>query len=693
MLLEALRNEYRERRMARFSVWIAAYGVALWIVERTVGDVPGLLRQVFWIGALVAVFYYLGRLIGLTKAQMLWPVRRRLVVTYLFIAVVPILLIVILAGLGGYILNGQFAAFLVNQKIHDQLEELAQLNRVVAHDAYQSEDPSAEALINHIESLFVAQLGAHAEQYPSLEITVRVADRTRSFNLAGRPMAKPLTVPAWLDTDEFAGIVADENQIALRAVARGLTPVGQFHLILSQPFSPELLDRVGEGIGPIGVLPPPALRGGAPGPSGEGGLGFQNGERRTPPPGMIRSKSIQVPTQSNSLDVITVVGASTLTPTLWNGQEREVVTQPGFVFVTSRVMTLTRMLLATLGRFSRVYVILFVVVAVVFLLIELVALIIGVKLTRSITHTVDKIQVATQRVKAGDFSHRIDLPARDQLSALGEAFDSMTASVEGLLRESQEKLRLESELEIAREVQSQLFPQKVPAVAGLELYGVCKPARVVSGDYFDFLRLDENRLGLVLSDICGKGISAALLMASIQSALRAQLYNGRSGSKTASANAISPAEVAARLNLQLFENTPQERYATFFYAQYDAARRLLTYTNAGHLPPVLFRRGTIQRLTTGGGVVGLFWPMNYEQADVQLEPGDVLLAFTDGLTEPENIYGEEFGEERLLDVAQRALASPPQVLADEIYRSVSDWTGKPELYDDMTLVVAKVTAT
>ena len=189
-------------------------------------------------------------------------------------------------------------------------------------------------------------------------------------------------------------------------------------------------------------------------------------------------------------------------------------------------MALNRRLLETQGEYSDVYVMLFKVVAVILLIIEGIALLIGVRLTRSITPTVDKLYDATERVKKGDFSYRIGVPSNDQISALGEAFDSMTASVERLLRESEEKLRMQSELEIAREVQAQLFPRSAPEVPGLALYGVCKAARTVSGDYYDFLKLGEDRVCLVLGDVSGKGISAALLMAAIQSALRAQFYDG-----------------------------------------------------------------------------------------------------------------------------------------------------------------------
>ena len=145
----------------------------------------------------------------------------------------------------------------------------------------------------------------------------------------------------------------------------------------------------------------------------------------------------------------------------------------------------------------------------------------------------------------------------------------------------------------------------------------------------------------------------------------------------------------SRLNLQLYESTPLEKYVTFFYAVYDSRNRKLTYTNAGHCPPVLFRRGNVERLEAGGTVVGLFSGMVYQESEVTLQPGDLLLAYTDGLVEPENSYEEEFGEGRLLETARRAASFPPEELAAEIYRSVNEWTGSPELQDDMTLVVGK----
>ena len=688
-MIEALRLELHTHRMARFAVWIVAYGAALYLVEHLTGPVPGLLWFLFWVTFIPAVVYYLVRGIGYVRHRLLWRLRRRLIVAYVFIAVVPILLIVLLVGLGAFIVNGQFAAFLVALRLRESFAELKQVNRAVIHEARLAEEMPPDAMLERIRKFYVSELQEHQANYPGLEITARLGSETRAFFLDGKPIAKPVSVPTWLTRKEFAGIIVDEGEIAVRSVERDQTPSGELTIILSQPFTPALLDLVGAGIGPVGVVTTQPERGEAD--RGQSGLRVKTPQGAYVQAGSIRSKSVQVPTPLNRCD-FTVFGASTLEPVLWGGDKEQKLVEPVFVYVTSRIVTLNHQLLATLGEYSQIYVFAFEAVAIIFLAIEGFALIVGIRLTRTMTRTVDNLYDATERVKEGDFSYRIHLPSRDQLSALGEAFDSMTASVERLLRESQEKSRLESELEIAREVQRQLFPLAAPTVKGLELYGVCKPARVVSGDYYDFLRLGEDRVALVLGDISGKGISAALLMASIQASLRAQLQDGYPGGGAAGAQSLSTAEIVARLNRQLYESTSTEKYATFFCAEYDGTTRRLTYTNAGHLPPVVFRQGRIERLDRGGTVVGLFFPMAYEQAVIQLEPGDVLLAFTDGLTEPENIYGEQFGEERLLEVARRALGCPLEMLAEEIYRGVGDWTGSPELQDDMTMVVGKTLA-
>jgi sigma-B regulation protein RsbU (phosphoserine phosphatase) len=687
-LSATLIREYRTHRLARFTFWVLIYGLVLWLLGKFGAGAPGVLWFIFWVSAIVAAVYYAGRMVGFVREQMLWRLRRRLILAYLFIAVVPIILILVLVAIKDFLSSGQFAAYLVAAKLRDHSEKLHELNRSVAHVAQVIEARTPDEFLSRLEAFSVPDLMMHASSFPELELTIHLGPRQKAFTVGGKPSEEPVRIPAWLKEGEFSGIVVDGDLLALRAASRAVTGLGELTVIHTQPISPRLLDHMGAGIGPVSVLPSEDFRGPVGGPSGPIRFRVPNDEGQYTHSDMIQSKEVRLPEPVTFLDS-PVVGTSTLEPAQWDSPGQRISGRPVFVFVTSRISTLNREMLAALGSFSRAYVILFIVVGLVFLGIELVSLIIGVRLTRSITSTVDQLYDATERVKGGDLSYRINMPARDQLSALGEAFDSMTESVQRLLREVQEKSKLEGELAVAREVQAELFPDRVPQVAGLDLHGICHPARTVSGDYFDFLKLGDRWVGLALADVSGKGISAALLMAAIQSALRAQHTDGLSPAGLDRAIPLAPAEVVARLNRQLFESTSREKYATFFYALYDAETHKLSYTNAGHLPPLLFRGGQILRLAQGGPVVGLFRNLNYEQGEVELKPGDLLLAYSDGVTEPENTFGEEFGEERIIEVVRRAMPCTSDELVEEIYHAVNDWTGSPELQDDLTLVVAR----
>ncbi len=333
----------------------------------------------------------------------------------------------------------------------------------------------------------------------------------------------------------------------------------------------------------------------------------------------------------------------------------------------------------------------FLILGALFLMVELGSLITSISITRTVTQSVHELYEGTQKVNQGIFSYRIPPGGHDQLAELKRSFNSMTESIERLIEESKERERLASELQIAREVQEQLFPKTPPEMRTLEILGVCHAARMVSGDYYDFIPLSEDRLALAIGDVAGKGISGALLMASIQSMLHTQLF-GESARTECGEDGVwrfPAARLVSQLNLQLYRNTSPEKYATFFFGAYDDRHSLLTYTNAGHLPPVLIRDGEPQRLRVNGLVVGAFPFATYEQAEIELRRGDLLVAFTDGATEPENDFAEEFGEERLIELLVRHRSRPPREIIEEVIQAVSRWTGRPELQDDMTLVVAR----
>jgi sigma-B regulation protein RsbU (phosphoserine phosphatase) len=384
--------------------------------------------------------------------------------------------------------------------------------------------------------------------------------------------------------------------------------------------------------------------------------------------------------RANWLDSV-VTGGFTWQAILLDPQQDDRDTVPVLAAFSARPSRLNERLFASLGDFGPLLTLILVVTAVIFLVLEAGALITGVVLTRRITSAVADLYDATRYIRRGDFTHRVRVQRRDQLGALGESFNEMTSSITELIEEQRKGQRLENEISIAREVQEQLFPQSIPQIEGVELAAICRAARVVSGDYYDFIRLSPCRIGIAVADISGKGISAALLMASLQAALRSQAVLDANG---------STAQLVSRLNHHLFHNTSDDRYATFFYGVFDSSTRTLEYTNAGHCAPVFVADGKVTKLDTGGTVVGLFDEAQYESGTINAPPDSLLVVFSDGLIEPENVYGEEFGTQRLTEEILRHREAPPQRMAESLIDSAEQWAGTPEQADDMTVVVARL---
>jgi sigma-B regulation protein RsbU (phosphoserine phosphatase) len=334
-----------------------------------------------------------------------------------------------------------------------------------------------------------------------------------------------------------------------------------------------------------------------------------------------------------------------------------------------------------MGAFGPYLVDILIVAAIIFFVVVIAAFATGTVLTRTITRSVADLYDATLHVRRGDFSHRVRVTKPDQLGALGESFNDMTSSISELIEGERERQRLENEVAIAHEVQQQLFPRTLPTAPGLDLAAICRPARVVSGDYYDFIQLGPARVAIALADISGKGIFAALLMASLQAALRSIATLG---------DQCNTADLVSRLNGHLFRNTSDDRYATLFYAVYDGDAKTLTYTNAGHPAPFFLCDGRVRSLEEGGTVVGLFEEPTYEQRTIHISHGSLLVVFSDGLVEPESVYGEEFGLERLKGemLRQRGL-SPPQ-LAEDLIDAAERWSGTAEQADDMTVAIARM---
>jgi len=257
-------------------------------------------------------------------------------------------------------------------------------------------------------------------------------------------------------------------------------------------------------------------------------------------------------------------------------------------------------------------------------------------------------------------------------------YDAMRRELEANFRALRAKEALEREVSIAREVQRELLPRSVPEVRGLELAGICIPAIGVGGDYYDFLPLPDGRIGIVIADVSGKGIPAALLMAGLQGSVRSLALPG-----------VPPCDINRRLNEMLHQSTSASRYATLFFALYDPQDRSLHYSNAGHHPPMHVGPRDTARLSQGGLPIGLMPGSLYGEGRRELGVGDLVALFTDGVVEAPNPDGEEFGDKRLHEILNRHRGTPLDDVLAEVIDAVGSWSAGGPAYDDVTLVLAR----
>jgi len=694
-------------RLTRFTLYVLASELVLFVLRGVVALAGGSTRSMDgWLVFLTVWAIILGSIVTLRwmTRVLLWRLRNRLLVTYIFIGVIPVLLIGVMALSAGYLFAGQFAALLARTNMDAELKDLQAINA---------------GLSSELESL-VKQRGATVDSlratlphrlYPKFaeaEFSAWYGDQ-QIFPKPDKAQ-QPLVRPEWVK-ESFAGVVIDSDRnFAMRAVS--VVPVNG-RMLTTVSSMPLNADDLGRSTGNLGEVTLFRQAGTIEAGNNLVQVGINDEEVKTsqekPVVATEKNAAITsgtVPPAVGSFDRVVAFGTLLPVSDWLSGKQYSV-----FLQVSTRFSVLYERLFSTFSKLAGAIQIVIAALAIVLGIIELVALMIGLGLTRTITRSVAELYDGTQHVNRGDFQYRIKVKSQDQLAALETSFNSMTESLEKLIEEQKEKQRLQNELAIAQEVQAQLFPRQDLQLHSLELHGVCKPARTVSGDYYDFLPMGHERMALAVGDISGKGISAALLMATIHSAVRVYEFGGMPnggalkaaaaaakgmqqdvsmGSLADSRNGIqSPSQVLWLLNRHLFHSTPAEKYATLFLGLYDGEARKLTYSNAGHLPPLLIGAdGHVRKLDTGGMVIGLFEKVSYEESAVELRPGELLVAYSDGITEPENDFGE-FGEERLVQMLRENRQLPLARISEIVTSAVQDWTGAAEQPDDVTLVLAR----
>jgi len=664
----------------------------------TGGRVPAFLSVIETVGGLavaIGLAYFVFRLLIVAKRRLLWRVRRKLIVSYIFVGFLPLILLAAFSLLVGLLLFYHLGSYLVQnnlRSIGEQARFLAQSSAIEIQRGGGRD----------IQGVLARRLASVAAQYPDASIAVVPADRvcdSRSGELRSRisdstdtrvhdvstagawsHVPPPRTIPSWITCAGFAGVLAYEHprptpsDVDTHLLVRGVAFPEGAHPSFAVVADLLVNDNVRQQLRhDTGVELKSILAGD---PDVHLLLGLAKPELAVTPP-----------TTSGILsNLVLVLG-------FYDWSSGEI----GNLTVTSglNVGEMYDRISAAAGRvgsnLGRGLLLLVSFIGALFLIIEFIALIAGLALARSITGSVHQLFTGTERVRQGDFTHKIAVSSDDQLGELAVSFNSMTASIEDLLRQAAEKKRLEEELRIAHEIQMSLLPQGPLTMSGLSVTALCVPAREVGGDYYDFLPLDDHRLGVLIADVSGKGTSAALYMAELKG-LMLSLSEIHS----------SPRELLVSVNRIIAQHLDARSFITMTYAVIDLRARTMTYARAGHTPliyvpsPAPSGRSRAKILAPDGLVLGLkidngeMFERLLQEETIPLGAGDLYLFFTDGISEAMNQHDDCFGENRLGQLVESHAHLRSDELRERVLREISAFVGDAPQHDDMTMILLKV---
>jgi serine phosphatase RsbU (regulator of sigma subunit) len=642
--------------------------VALW---RIAASLPASIRVVSGaatIGLAIALGVFSWRLFVRVKRHLLWRVRRKLILSYIFIGVIPALLILEFFLFAGNLVFMNVSAYLFKDG-YDSVLESARLSAQAAATEIARDPASVEQTIDRVHRIRVLT-------YPAMSVAYLSPSGTVKSLGPWRVLPAPTALPPWLTANkddaiaQSFGVAAKDSSSEEDLVMRAVVKVGPGGtggaVVVDIPLDGYLNHRLNQQ---SGVRLENVFNGsvdgansGTAGRSQQGGLFFVE-------------KSL---TQFDVYDWTSgVLHRDTL---VLSYKLRELYKH----LSSAQSMQIKGMPL------SDALMIMLVAIGVLFLIIEAAALVMGLALARSITSSVHELFMGTERVRQGDFTHRINIDSKDQLGELAGSFNQMTGSIENLLQTAAEKKRMEEELRIARQIQMSLLPPGPLEFAGLGLSALCVPAREVGGDYYDFFPLGDRRLGVLIADVSGKGTSAALYMAELKGLVLSlsQIYQ-------------SPRQLLLEVNRIISENLDTRSFITMTYAVLDLAAGTATFARAGHTPLMYFRgdggeAGT-QVLVPNGLVVGLRIPGAtekfaelLEEQQIDLHRGDVLVLYTDGITEAMNRESDLFGDARLGRLIAEHGHLDAADLRERILREIESFVGTADQHDDMTMILIKV---
>ncbi len=659
----------------RWTGRVVAVALAVWLVDLLLSlggwAAPEVLRVPAKIVVGLFALWLLWRASRWVSHRLLWRIRTKLIVSYLFIALVPVVLLTLFMAVAAVLLLGLTASRVVTGEIDRAAEVLRTTARSALAGLPGSDADAARELPR--------RLGPARELHPRLSFTLLRAGRV----VAAEGEA-PRALPPWWKGPGFAGLVRlrPDEKLSPEGL-RGAWAEGDEALLLEVPADEVFFAEVERRTG-IHVLQRSEMDvSEAP----EGGRTVRS--REGPGPKLVIEEDGRRVTATARSGFLFVALPE---KTNWKTGERSAFDGVPYAFQYAPRDLVRRLSPIQVPRDARgrsvpdylMYAL--GILGLVFVVMYAVALVLGLLLARSITRGVHALSVGTQRLRQGDFSYQIRIRSRDQLGELAESFNLMSRGIQQLMVEQVEKERLEEELRIARQIQMSLLPGKdLASLPGLRVAALCLPAAEVGGDYFDLLPLSPTRMGVLVADVSGKGTSAALYMAELKGLVLSlsRIYE-------------SPAKLLCEANRILAAHMDSRSFVTMTYAVVDTAARRMRYARAGHNPLIHLeaRTGRTRVLTPAGLGLGLDAGDRFEKIleedEVPLEPGDFFLFFTDGLSEAMNPGSELFGESRLRRILEDGRGLSSEELKERILEEVRAFVGEALPHDDMTLVVLKV---
>jgi sigma-B regulation protein RsbU (phosphoserine phosphatase) len=644
--------------------------IAVWRIAGTLPESVRLVNSIATLGLAVAVGIFAWRLFVRIKRQLLWRVRRKLILSYIFIGVIPSLLILVFFLFAGSLVFMNVSAYLFKDG-YDTIVENARLSAQAAATEIARNPGSALETIERVHRI-------RARLYPAVSIAYLRPDGTKETIGSWQRLPAPDSLPEWLKEDSFGGALGvpvrdspGEEELVIRAVAKvaGAEPAGA--VVVDIPLDEQMTHRLQEqtGVRLESVFDSRVVNAA----TARTGATSQQGGRS-----VLFERSLAQVEVADWISTLERPHRDTVVLTYRIRELYKHLSSAQSLLVGTAGMPLSEALLWVL-----------ILIGVMFLIIEAAALIMGLALARSITSSVHELFMGTERVRQGDFTHRINIESKDQLGELAESFNQMTGSIENLLLTAAEKKRMEEELRIARQIQMSLLPRGPLDFPGISMTALCVPAREVGGDYYDFFHVGDRQLGVLIADVSGKGTSAALYMAELKGLMLSlsQIYK-------------SPRQLLMEVNRIISENLDTRSFITMTYAVIDLAQGVMTYARAGHTPLVYMRaggQGEAQVLIPSGIVVGLRIPGAAEKfADlleedrIDLHKGDVLALYTDGITEAMNAGSDLFGDARLGRLISEHGHLETADLRERILREIEAFVGGADQHDDMTMILIKV---